>query len=182
MITILLFWEISTPVLTDVHSLEFEWQQISWSVQDSSQYSGQSYQYCSLGVLHLCSYFRFLQFLYQSFGDCTEHTNYNWYYRHFHVPYFFQFPNRSRYLSLFSLSGMAKSSVQQVLFFFCWLSLGLVIWPRLSDPFISQNLREVCVSHATGWISGCAYTICSYGQISLTSTISSGSPSSPSHV
>ena len=23
---------------------------------------------------------------YQTFGDCTERTNYNWYHRHFYVP------------------------------------------------------------------------------------------------
>ena len=28
-------------------------------------------------------------------------------------------------------------------FFFCWLSLGLVVWPRLGCPFVSQNPGEV---------------------------------------
>ena len=28
--------------------------------------------------------------------------------------------------------------------FFCWLSLGLVIWPRSGALFVSQNPREVC--------------------------------------
>ena len=27
------------------------------------------------------------------------------------------------------------------IFFFCWLLFGLVVWPRLSDPFVSQNPR-----------------------------------------
>ena len=49
--------------------------------------------------------------------------------------------------------------------FFCWLSLGLVVWPRLGDPYTSQNPREVCVSHSPGRILGCAYIICSYDQI-----------------
>ena len=31
------------------------------------------------------------------------------------------------------------------LFFCCWLLLGLVVWPRLGDLFISQNNRGVCV-------------------------------------
>ena len=56
---------------------------------------------------------------------------------------------RSICLSLFSLyfhftlwsTGMAKTTIQQV-FLFCWLSLGLVVWTRLGDPFISQNLRQ----------------------------------------
>ena len=29
-------------------------------------------------------------------------------------------------------------------FFFCWLSLGLVVWPRLVDPFVSQNYYSFC--------------------------------------
>ena len=63
---------------------------------------------------------------------------------------FFQFPERSRYQSFFSFSfnltlwssGTAKSKILQVSFS-CWLSRGLAIWPRLGDPFVSQNLREV---------------------------------------
>ena len=39
---ILLFWEFFIPVLADGFPLEFEWQQVSSSLQDSSQYSGQS--------------------------------------------------------------------------------------------------------------------------------------------
>ena len=41
-IDILLFWEFFTPTLTDGLSLEFEWQQVSSSIQDSSQYSVRS--------------------------------------------------------------------------------------------------------------------------------------------
>ena len=41
-IIIFLFWEFFTPVLADGLSLEFEWQQVSSSLQDSSQYSGRS--------------------------------------------------------------------------------------------------------------------------------------------
>ena len=37
----LLLWEFLTPVLTDGFSLEFERQQVSSSLLDSSQYSGQ---------------------------------------------------------------------------------------------------------------------------------------------
>ena len=31
-------------------------------------------------------------------------------------------------------------------FFFFWLSLGLVVWPRLDDLFVSQIPRVLCVS------------------------------------
>ena len=57
---------------------------------------------------------------------------------------FFSSLARSRYVSLFSLffiftlwsARMAKFTIRQSLspFFFCCLSLGQVIWPRLGDP------------------------------------------------
>ena len=122
-------WEFFTSVLADGFSLELEWQQVSSSLQDSSQYFGQSQQCCILDSLHLSHYFQVLQSLYQSFGDCTKSTNHNWYNRHFHVPQFFNSLARSRYLSLFLHSfnftlwfaGTAKSTILQVLSFFCWL-------------------------------------------------------------
>ena len=54
---------------------------------------------------------------------------------------------RSWYFSLFSPSfsftpwsaGTVKSTIWPVLLFY-WLSLGLVVWPRLDDPFVSQNI------------------------------------------
>ena len=57
---------------------------------------------------------------------------------------FFNSLARSRYLSFFSHSfrfilwsgGTAKSTILQILFFFCWLLWGLVFWPGLSDPFV----------------------------------------------
>ena len=42
MIIILLFWEVFAPVLADGLILEFEQQQVSLNLQDSSQYSSQS--------------------------------------------------------------------------------------------------------------------------------------------
>ena len=69
------------------------------------------------------------------------------------------------YLSLFSLSlifTLWSARMAKLVFFCCWLSLGLVVWLRLGDPFISQNPREVCASYSPGIILGCTYTICSY--------------------
>ena len=85
---------------------------------------------------------------------------------------FFNSLARSRYLSLFSHSfsfilwsaGTAKSTILQI-FFFCWLLKGLVFWPRLGDPFVYQSPIGVYVCHFLGQVLGCAYTICSYGQI-----------------
>ena len=66
------------------------------------------------------------------------------------------------YLSLFSLYfslaqwsvGTVTSTIRQFffLFFFCWLLRGLDIWPRFSDPSLSQNPREFCASHFSEWI------------------------------
>ena len=66
--------------------------------------------------------------------------------------------------------------------FFCWLLLGLVVLPGLGDPFVCQNFRGVCVSHFPRQKQGCAYTICLYGQISISCTIPSGSSYPPSRV
>ena len=46
---------------SDGLSLEFEWQQVSSSLQDSSQCSGHSQQCCSLDGLHSSSNFQVLQ-------------------------------------------------------------------------------------------------------------------------
>ena len=47
--------EFFTSALADGLSLEFEWQQVSSSLQDSSQYSGRPQQCCSLDGLHSSS-------------------------------------------------------------------------------------------------------------------------------
>ena len=69
------------------------------------------------------------------------------------------------------VSRTAKSTIRQVSISFCWLSQGLVVWPRLSDPFVSQNPRELCTSHFPRRILGFAYTIYSYGYIYISCTV-----------
>ena len=84
------------------------------------------------------------------------------------------------------LSGKVRSWASFLFFFFFFffllvkLSLGLVGWLGLSDLFIAQNPREFCASQ--GQILVYAYTICSYGQISISCTIPCGSPSPLSRV
>ena len=53
-------WEIFTSALADGLSLMFEWQQESWSIQDSSKYSDRSQWCSSLNDLHWSSYFQVL--------------------------------------------------------------------------------------------------------------------------
>ena len=43
---------------------------------------------CNLDGILSSSNFQVLQSLYQSFGDYTKSTSYNWHHRHFHVPVF----------------------------------------------------------------------------------------------
>ena len=68
------------------------------------------------------------------FSYSSKRTNYNWYNCHQHVPLFFQFLARSRYLSFFSHSfsfilwsaGTAKSTILHILFFFLLLLLIII--------------------------------------------------------
>ena len=51
------------------------------------------------------------------------------------------------------------------IYLFFWLSLILVVWTRIGDPFVSQNPRGICASHSPGRFLDCAYTIYLYSQI-----------------
>ena len=85
---------------------------------------------------------------------------------------FFNPRARSRYLSFFSYSfsiilwsaGTAKSTILQILFFCCWLLLGLVFWLRFGDLSVCQSPIGVYVCCFLGQVLGCAYTICWYGE------------------
>ena len=65
---------------------------------------------------------------------------------------------------------------------FCWLSLVLIVWPRLSDPSASENPRKLCTSRSSEGIPGCAYTISSHGQIPISFTLPNWSHSTSSCV
>ena len=99
----------------------------------------------SLDGLHSSSYFQAIQSLYQSFGDCTKSVIFNWYHSHFHVPQFFQFPNKVQVLILLLVffqfysvvsreikfhSSASSPSFFFFVAFFCLL-LSLVAWLRL---------------------------------------------------
>ena len=64
----------------------------------------------------------------------------------------------------------------------CCLSLYLVVWLILGDPFVSQNPWWFCTSHFSGRVLCCTYRICSYGQMLASFTIPSGLPYAPTHV
>ena len=68
-----------TPVLANGLSLESEWKEVSSSLPDSSQHSGQSQQCCNLHGFELTSDFQLFQSPFQDFGDYSKCSYYNWY-------------------------------------------------------------------------------------------------------
>ena len=68
-------WWFSHFILSAVR-----WQQVSSSLQNSSQYSGWSQQCCSLDGLNSSSDFQLFQSLYRTLGDRCKRTKKNYYY------------------------------------------------------------------------------------------------------
>ena len=87
-------YDIFAQALADGLSLESQWQQVSLRLQDSFQYSGQSWQRCSLDNLCLFLNFQLFQFLKHAFGDSSKRANYYWYHRHIHVPLCLMFSSK----------------------------------------------------------------------------------------
>ena len=164
-IIILLFWEFFTPVIADDLRLQSEWQQVSYvprtllSILDD----------LNNVVVRMVTTRSLLS---KSSSPCTNSlvtvqstpiTIGITVIFMFHC--FFSSLARSRYLSHFSLSfsvnlwsaGTSKPTIRQV-HFFCWLSLGLVVWLRLDDSFLSQNHEEIFASHFLEQILGFLYT------------------------
>ena len=115
--------------------------------------------------------FPILQSLYQSSGDCTKSTSYNWHHRHFHVLqflFFFQFHCKVQtliflfasfqFLSVVCRDNSVHNSASSI---FCgWLLLGLVVRPRLG---LSKSHRCLFVlfSRTYSWLCIYHYFICS---------------------
>ena len=60
---------------------------------------------------------------------------------------------------------MAKSTIMRFSFFFFFDYL--VIWPKLDDPFVSQNPREVFASHSSERILSYICSTWSYDEIQI---------------
>ena len=93
---------------------------------------------------------------------------------------FISSPAKSRFLSLFlvsfSLDGLGRLRKRQSqlvgISLFCFVGHHLV--GRLAEIkclFASQNPRELCASHSPGRTLVCAYTIFSYGKITISCKI-----------
>ena len=144
-------WVFFTATLADGFLFEFERQFVSSSLQDSSNYSGRSQKRGSWDSLHSFSSFQVLLFLRQSFIDCMECTNYNWY--NYHSVVFHLSSQVLAHISLFAFlqfypldSRKSKFHFSLVLYCFCrWLLLGLIVWLRgminsyVSTFYLSQS-------------------------------------------
>ena len=157
---ILLFWKFFTPAVADGFPIGFEWQQVISILQDSSRHSDRYQQCSSLVGLYSFSNFQVLQVMYYFLMTVLRvpiGITVNFMFHSF-------FNSLAMSTSFFSLSfnftlWSAKFTIQQVLppFFFCWLSLGLVIWLRLGNMIVSQNSTSLCVS-----FSGTDFGLCIY--------------------
>ena len=120
-------WEFFMSALADDLSLEFEWQQVSSSLQNSSQYSGRCRQCCGLDGIHSSSYFQVTQsnlLVIVLRAPITNGIN-------FHVPqlFFFQFISKVyilillfsffQFYSVISQDSKVHSSADSLIF--CWL-------------------------------------------------------------
>ena len=139
-----LFFEFFIPALTDGYLLKFKWERVSSSLQDSSKYSGRSQQCSTLDWLHSFSYFPVLQTFYQSFGDCTECTNYNWYHRHCHIPHFLLFPSKVEVLIFHFPSILLWGHLRQQSKQFCKFSCFFLI--IIMSSRLAEIRWSVCVS------------------------------------
>ena len=79
---------------------------------------------------------------------------------------FFQFPNKVEvFILLFTIFQfyfvVSRNSKVHNFASSLFFLVGLVVWLRLSDPFVCQNPRRVWVCNSPGQMLGCAYTICS---------------------
>ena len=133
-----------------------------WSLRDSKspqvfQYFGRSQQCCSLDNLHSSSPLQSL-YLVRQLQLVSPSLSCSIFFsvllQGLDIYFSLQFP---------SVLPWGQPERQSPLYsrisFFYWLSLDLIIWPRLGDPIISQNPKEFCAFHFLGRIPGCAYTI-----------------------
>ena len=150
-IIIILLWEYFTPALADGFPLEFEWQQIFSTLQDTAVVwmvstrpliSKSSSLFINSLVIKLCA---------EITTGITVTLVFRW---------FFSSLARSRYLCLVWLSfsfklwstGTGKYTNRQQVFF-------LVVWLRLGDPFVSQNPREFCASPSNSLMSHTGHSL-----------------------
>ena len=106
-----------------------------WSLNDRKSLQVSRTLLSILNNAVVSSDLQLFQLPYQTFGNRSECTNYNWYHRHLRVPHIFLSSlARSNYLSLFSFSLIftlwsvetAKSTIRHVVFFLTIIRSGIL--------------------------------------------------------
>ena len=133
-------FEFFPPALTDGFSLEFEWQQVSSILHDSSQYSNRLQWWYGLDGLHSSAISKspiprtnLLVTVLRAPITIGIAVTFMFHSLFFSIP--LQDPGTHT-----SFHFLSNSTIRHVLFFFfffCWLLQYLVVWPKLSDPFVS---------------------------------------------
>ena len=159
--------ELLTSGQADDFSPESKWQRVSSGLQDYSQYFGFCSQLTLRFLIHqsllssLCESFQVRQlqlvslspswstaFLVLRQGPSTCLS--------FRFLWFFTLWSTGTADSL-SLSIYIYIYIYIYISYFCYLSLGLVFWLGLGDPFVSQNPWELYASHSPRWILICTF-------------------------
>ena len=105
------------------------------SLQDSSQNSDRYQQCCSVNSLHLSSNFQVFQSFYQSFGACTERTDFYYYYSL--IKAFLH--QRSPIVFLWSLSDSKSPQVSRTLLSILAVLNNVVVWMISTRPPTSKS-------------------------------------------
>ena len=106
----------------------------------------------------------------------------------FHSFFLVPWQGRGTYLSFDFLSvlfcgHLGHQSPQICKFSLFFVDFDDKVWRSSSwDEVIRLYVKGVYASHSPGQMLGCAYTICSYGQISISCTSPIGSPCPPNRV
>ena len=164
-IIIKLFWEFFTPALVDRFSQEFERQQASSSLQDSSRYPSRSQQCCSLDGFHTSSYFQIPLSCTNPLGTVPSALITTGITVIFMSHSLFSSLARSWYLSFFLLSfsftlwsaETTKFTIRQVLFL---LSFSFTLWSAETTKFTIRQVLFLLTIIRSGRLAEISWFVC----------------------
>ena len=159
-------------MLADGLSLEFEWPQISSSLQDFSQYSDISQLCCILDCLHSSSYFQVLK----SFSRWLYIIIIIYYFWVFHILLFTFF----QFYFVVSRDGRVDNFASSLFFLLIIIRSGLLAEIRWS-VCMSKSRRSLCMSFSRTSAGLCIYHLLEWQNLNFC-TFPSWSPCRPSCV
>ena len=158
-----------TSALADGLSLEFEWQQVSSSLQDSYQYSGCSQQCCNLDGLHSSSNFQIFQSLFYSpLVNVLSAPHTIGIILTFRFHSFFNSLASSRYLSFFSLSFSFILWLESTILFFLLIAIRCGVLAEIRwSVCMSKSHWSLCVSFSRRAAGLCIYYLFVWSNFNL---------------